>query len=1014
MVLKQFFASLMLALALSSLIIVQATAQTLYGSAGAQDQRENAVNVDWAYNWGIEPKHDVDKANFEFVPMIWTGNAAGVQGQIDRIFDLEENHGVHVDYVLGFNEPDLRDQANLTVAQGLATWDVITNNFENTDIKLVSPAVTGGSSAQPLDSWIIPFMDEVETRNADANPNNDLKVDAIAYHYYTVSSNAQQQADNLLATIDQLYEDYGRPIWLTEFAGTSFTGVHSLENRTNFNEQWLEILIPEFDARPYVERVAWWQFGAQGQAYSALSTAPDGVRTPTELGEIFSRATLEGGDTYNFASGTHRPTDVHYLKGGTLTNTGSNLSPALRAIDALEGSSIVSGSADFSFEAAEDAFVRVRDGSTIRKQGSNTVTLPEAPFYNDGTVLVQGGTLQLENGAQLTGVGSMRVDANGTLATSGGTGGKHVDLDSSIIILNNGMLHVKDGRANISQQLRFWNASEVRTDGDLVISGRTAGAGRILSTGSGTLFLMSDGEHVNGATVSQGSLIVANTNVSATGSGSVLVTGTGTLGGYGQVEGNVVVESGGSVAPGVSRSSLGLSFVDGVVVDAIDFDFNGVQDAAPLTQTSNHSSGLKLVSGLDFGPGVQPSGAANEGSEFNVSGFGSGRHYHLASDGGDYLTFTIAPEEGLSMVIEEVTVELRRNGGTAAKQYVIGSSIDGFEWPERWGNITVNDTATHEFKTASDLMSNEAVTGEVEIRIVGMDASSTAGNTHFYGASVDASFISDPNNVAFDPTGVITLGGNYTQLDFATLEIDLGGTSASAGAFDRLQVSGNVALDGTLDVSFVNGFNGTPGQTFDIITANSVSGTFDTVIAPDGTNVQVNYLGSIVRLELLAASLNCDAAGGMECDLSDIDALYAEFGTTVTAGSGFDYSGDGVIGPEDIVGWLADASQATNTANPTGVTYILGDADLDGNVNSTDLGLLLNNFNVTSVVGWNQGDLNGTGAVDSTDLGLLLNNFGSTSSLAASAVPEPSTKLPLIVICIAAMFRLRHRRKLLG
>ena len=110
------------------------------GMAGSQDQRENAVNVDWAYNWGIEPNHDVSAANYEFVPMIWSGTPGGVGGQIDRILDLESDYGVHVDYVLGFNEPERTNQANMSVETALATWEVMTDRFASTDIKLVSPA----------------------------------------------------------------------------------------------------------------------------------------------------------------------------------------------------------------------------------------------------------------------------------------------------------------------------------------------------------------------------------------------------------------------------------------------------------------------------------------------------------------------------------------------------------------------------------------------------------------------------------------------------------------------------------------------------------------------------------------------------------------------------------------------------------------------------------------------------------------------------------------------------------
>ena len=60
------------------------------------------------------------------------------------------------------------------------------------------------------------------------------------------------------------------------------------------------------------------------------------------------------------------------------------------------------------------------------------------------------------------------------------------------------------------------------------------------------------------------------------------------------------------------------------------------------------------------------------------------------------------------------------------------------------------------------------------------------------------------------------------------------------------------------------------------------------------------------------------------------------------------------------------------------IPLVAGDLDLDGDVDSTDLGLLLNNFNSTEDIDYTQGNIDGDGDIDSTDLGLLLNNFNST------------------------------------
>lgn len=136
--------------------------------------------------------------------------------------------------------------------------------------------------------------------------------------------------------------------------------------------------------------------------------------------------------------------------------------------------------------------------------------------------------------------------------------------------------------------------------------------------------------------------------------------------------------------------------------------------------------------------------------------------------------------------------------------------------------------------------------------------------------------------------------------------------------------------------------------------------------------------------------LPCDLNGDGGCDSTDIDLLYAADG--------------------DIANWLTEASATNNPAKlDPADQYILGDANLDGDVNSDDLGLLLNNFNGVggNAAVWGGGDLNDSGNVNSDDLGLLLNNFGAAS---ASAVPEPGILAMLFSIGICVLGQRRRRK----
>jgi hypothetical protein len=71
---------------------------------------------------------------------------------------------------------------------------------------------------------------------------------------------------------------------------------------------------------------------------------------------------------------------------------------------------------------------------------------------------------------------------------------------------------------------------------------------------------------------------------------------------------------------------------------------------------------------------------------------------------------------------------------------------------------------------------------------------------------------------------------------------------------------------------------------------------------------------------------------------------------------------------------------------------LIGDTNLDGTVNLTDLLALLNSYGQTGAV-WSQGDFNYDGTVNLTDLLGLLNNYGMSASSSVfgstQVVPEP-------------------------
>jgi hypothetical protein len=97
--------------------------------------------------------------------------------------------------------------------------------------------------------------------------------------------------------------------------------------------------------------------------------------------------------------------------------------------------------------------------------------------------------------------------------------------------------------------------------------------------------------------------------------------------------------------------------------------------------------------------------------------------------------------------------------------------------------------------------------------------------------------------------GLLAITGTYTQLSSGTMNVSIGGTSVGT-QFSQLKITGAASLGGTLTAGLVNGFTPTVGQTFTVLTASSVTGTFsNTTIAINGSeHFSVSYTATGVVL----------------------------------------------------------------------------------------------------------------------------------------------------------------------
>jgi hypothetical protein len=225
--------------------------------------RVAALNPHWHYSWGssLSP---YEPENVDFVPMIW-GYGGIDEEKVSELQALKDEGRIR--YLLGFNEPDGADQANMTVQQAVEKWPLL----EAVGLPLGSPGCVN-----PTGDWMKEFMQQAT--------DNNLRVDFVCVHWYGGTN-----AAGFMNKLQEIYELYDKPIWITEFAPADWTATTPEENRHSPAAvlNFMQSVLPQLEDRSYIERYSWFSFGQdRPQGTSSALFDPDGNLTP--LGEFYA------------------------------------------------------------------------------------------------------------------------------------------------------------------------------------------------------------------------------------------------------------------------------------------------------------------------------------------------------------------------------------------------------------------------------------------------------------------------------------------------------------------------------------------------------------------------------------------------------------------------------------------------------------------------------------------------------------------------------------------------------
>ncbi|MEV8506177.1 sigma-70 family RNA polymerase sigma factor [Actinoplanes sp. NPDC051475] len=230
------------------------------GIKGALDD----VNAGWYYNWSADDDTMPGPADVEFVPMIW-----GKANVTDATLAKAKREG---DVLLGYNEPDMAGQANMSVEDALAAWP----RLQATGMRLGSPAVAYGADTDG--GWLDRFMKGAGQKN--------LRVDFITLHWYG-SDFSDAAVGQFLGYVDAVHKKYGKPIWVTEYGLMNFGGSPKYPAAAR-EVAFIKGSTKGMESRSYVERYAWFGLPAVGDSVDfGLYKDAD---TPTEAGKAYRAA----------------------------------------------------------------------------------------------------------------------------------------------------------------------------------------------------------------------------------------------------------------------------------------------------------------------------------------------------------------------------------------------------------------------------------------------------------------------------------------------------------------------------------------------------------------------------------------------------------------------------------------------------------------------------------------------------------------------------------------------------
>jgi hypothetical protein len=610
---------------------------------------------------------------------------------------------------------------------------------------------------------------------------------------------------------------------------------------------------------------------------NVTGAAPATLTGTYNLQAGFSSAAVE------FGSGTVTSIGDGASNAGYLLLSGSNAffeTGATSSNSALTGLTTIAGNGQLHLQYGAS----VTTTGALTNSGSLLVDdsgFGGSSFISNGPSFTNNGNIQIGDAAiskpsTLASAGTLVNTSLGAITLSGGFGGATLN-ETAISIVNSGIINLNGGASNATLQIganTTLSGSGTVTMSNIATNLITAASSSLTLTNASTI--QGSGTISNMGIVNTGTLLANQSTPMIILPSSAGLNNKGTLN----------ISAGDLMQIGTSAGGALANF-SGTTLTGGTYRVSGtLQFGAPGTSLVTNAAHINLTGAgsqiIDFGGANILAGFAanNKGASFTL---GAGRNFTTAGNFTNNGTLTIGAGDTfkvngnltnfsagtLTGGIYDVAGVLQFNGAHIATNAAnitlsgAGSQVISDTSANALANFAINasagtftlaknqnlTTAGGSFTNAGTFTINQGSTFTVGgstfnftqtggmSTIDGTLTGSSAGTLSLNGGSLfgrgtlgysvtDAATITPGDSST--KTGILTVNNAYTQSPAGVLDIAIGGVSVGT-QYDQLKGKSTASLGGTLNISLISGFTPTIGSTFDIVSANSLSGAFASV-----------------------------------------------------------------------------------------------------------------------------------------------------------------------------------------